>query len=193
MSVRLNRKKNTEPFWLEQGPIMRLFGIKIKVRPQDSTVQTKVQQAAGKELRDLVESIKKIKENGGDVSGLPDLDDDVERAAYVEYLATKHAALIGIVEWEGVEADESTDENPIAAPVNPETVNDFVALPNIGKEFRTLYDASVLKVIHSGNAFSPAPNGTSEAGTTTAAPAALTTSPAPEGNAESTENSVHTS
>jgi hypothetical protein len=191
MAVRLQKKR--EPYWMKQGPIMESYGVRLKVKPQDGAIQSLMQTTAAKELRELVEAVKKVKEEGGKVVGLLDLTDPVIRESYFRVLQRKHAALHAIVEWEGILAasDDPNDQTP--APINEQTITDFINLPGIGIEFERLYDEPIMEMMVERNFSTPAPSGTTEAGENTVPSANGKDSLAPMDNGESTGSSVPTS
>lgn len=193
MAMRLRKRnkstKKDEPFWMESGPTMKFFGVRLKVKPQDSPLQLLMVERAKLEMADTVDAVAKIKEMGGSVEGLPDLDDDAERDAFVKFLNAKHAARLAIVEWEGV---TDPDDETKLADVNEETIDDFISMPGMSVEFLSQYNATILDFRSEQNFSLPAPNGTSEAGKTTVEDAGSNDSHVQKDNEESTESTAHT-
>ena len=101
---------------------------------------------------------------GGAVTGMVDLADPDNVMGLAEEIYIKFLALVAIVEWRGVfEA-----EGDAVAPIDETTVGDLMSISDIADTFLFKYLQPAHEMEAEGNAFGPAPNGTSVAGPVTA-------------------------
>jgi hypothetical protein len=160
-----------EPYWIDLPG-----GVRLQVRPLTTAVMAAAQARAQQAVADLVEQVRTRREAGLPLDGLPDLEDEAERAGLAQLLLVKALARHAILAWEGVLA--AAGEMP--APVTPETVGDLMeGFWIVADAFLRQYTAPIDALLAEGNASRPSPPGTSAAGAATAASAGPRASPAP--------------
>lgn len=170
--LRLNLKK--EPYWLDLPAAVR-----VKVRPLTTAIMSAAQSQVIKQIVAMREE-RKV-----DIS-LPDVDDEQTRLGLSESLLIKAMARGAILEWEGVMQPDSDT----TAPICEQTVNDLMDIWFVAQEFWKQYTSSLSLLEAEGNSSGPAPNGISAAGPDTAESAMNSNSPAAEGNAAQTQESL---
>jgi hypothetical protein len=160
-----------EPCWLDLPA-----GVRLQVRPLTTAVMAAALARAQQAVAELAEQVRAHREAGLPLEGLPDLEDEAERAGLAQLLLVKALARHAILAWEGVLAAEG--EAP--APVTPETVGDLIeGYWVVADAFLRHYTAPIDALLSEGNAFRPSPPGTSAAGAATAPSVETRTSPAP--------------
>jgi hypothetical protein len=160
-----------EPYWLDLPA-----GVRLQVRPLTTAVMAAAQARAQQAVTELAEQVQARREAGLPLDGLPDLEDEAERAGLAQLLLVKALARHAILAWEGVLAAEGDD----TAPVTPETVGDLMeGFWVVADAFLRHYTAPIDALLSEGNAFRPSPPGTSAAGAATAPSAGPRASPAP--------------
>jgi len=174
-----------EPHWLDlEGLKLRLF-----VRPIAEPVMAHAQALAEKAVQTLYEQFRAVKESGGAIVGLPDLDDAEARSGKVEAEFTKALGIAAIIDWEGVFAEDGESK----APVTPAAVGELMEIYPIGTLFRERYLKSYDAVVAEKNGSGPARTGTGAAAPNTANSAAPTAAPAPAANVAPTASAAPTS
>jgi hypothetical protein len=159
-----------EPYWLDLPGCVRL-----QVRPLTTAVMAAAQARAQQAVAELAEQVQARREAGLPLDGLPDLEDEAERAGLAQLLLVKALARYAILAWEGVLQAEGDAQ----APVTPETVGDLMeGYWVVADAFLRRYTAPIDALLAEGNAFRPSPPGTSVAGAATAPSAGPSTSPA---------------
>lgn len=118
-----------EPTWLDLGA-----GVRVHVRPLNTTLMETARRRAGEELRELRDAAQRVRDAHGQVSDLPDLDDPA--VAYAETLTrvVKALALYAIREWEGV-----ANEQGEAISATPETIAQLMDIPAFAERFFDRY------------------------------------------------------
>jgi hypothetical protein len=160
-----------ESYWLDLPA-----GVRLQVRPLTTAVMAAAQARAQQAVAELAEQVRARREAGLPLDGLPDLEDEAERAGVAQLLLIKALARHAILAWEGVLAADG--EAP--APVTPETVGDLMeGFWVVAEAFLRQYTAPIDALLAEGNASRPSPPGTSAAGAATAPSAGLKASPAP--------------
>jgi hypothetical protein len=160
-----------EPCWLDLPG-----GVRLQVRPLTTAVMAAAQARAQQAVTELAEQVRARRDAGLPLDGLPDLEDEAERAGVAQLLLIKALARHAVLAWEGVLAAEG--EAP--APVTPETVGDLMeGYWVVADAFLRHYTAPIDVLLAEGNAFRPSPPGTSAAGAGTAPSAETKDSPAP--------------
>jgi hypothetical protein len=160
-----------EPYWLDLPA-----GVRLQVRPLTTAVMAAAQARAQQAVADLAEQVQARREAALPLDGLPDLEDEAERAGLAQLLLVKALARNAILAWEGV--FEAEGEAP--APVTPETVGDLMeGFWVVADAFLRRYTAPIDALLAEGNASRPSLPGTSAAGAATAPSAVPRTSPAP--------------
>lgn len=165
--LKLDLKK--EPFWLELRP-----GLRVRVRPLTTAIMTAADSAARKLVADLREERQQRVAAGGDLSDLPDLENEDAVSGLAASVMIKALARMSILEWEGV-ARANSDE---PAPVTEQTVNDLMDIWFVADAFWKQYTRPLDMLEAEGNGSGPARNGTSAAGPDTAESAGTSDSPA---------------
>jgi len=155
-----------EPYWLDLPD-----GVRVKVRPLSAAVLGAAEASARRQLAGLFAEHQERIATSAPTDDLPDVfDDDTRRGLLASYLAAG-LARHGIVAWEGIGAGDE------AAPVTPENVALFAAMP-IGLRFLEAYETAVAGITAEGNASATTPHGSSDVVATTAAVAPETAPPA---------------
>lgn len=171
--IRLGLKR--EPYWLD------LPGLKLRlqVRPCNEAVIHHAQAIAAAALRNLREHYQAVKAAGGEIVGMPDLDNvDVQRGV-IEAEFTKALGQAAIIGWEGVYKEDGVTP----APVTPLAIAELMEIYPIGTRFRERYFADADALLAEKNEFAPALDGTGAAGASTANSAEPTEAPAAAANA----------
>jgi hypothetical protein len=149
-----------EPFWLDLPA-----GVRLRVRPLTTAVMAAAQARAQQAVAELAEEVRARREAGLPPDGLPDLEDEAERAGIAQLLLIKALARHAILAWEGVLAADG--EAP--PPVTPETVGDLMeGFWVVADAFLRQYTAPIDALLSEGNASRPSLPGTSAAGAATA-------------------------
>lgn len=174
-----------EPYWLDVIP-----GVRTRVRPANSVIMAAARATMSRQIAEMVRDRDMRKEVGASIDDLPDLDDPDMRAGLGDVLFKKALARHAILVWEGVLKAESKE----LAPVNAETIGDFMMVPRLCDGFYYKYLEPLVMLDAEKNASSPAPSGTGDqAGDQPIAPdAAATDSPAPQGDAARAATSAPT-
>jgi hypothetical protein len=160
-----------EPYWLDLPA-----GVRLQVRPLTTAIMAAAQARAQQAVAELAEQVRARRDAGLPPDGLPDLEDEAERAGVAQLLLIKALARHAILAWEGVLGAEG--EAP--APVTPETVGDLMeGFWVVADAFLRQYTAPIDALLSEGNAFRPSLPGTSAAGAATAPSAETKDSPAP--------------
>ena len=160
-----------EPYWLDLPA-----GVRVQVRPLTTAVMAAAQARAQQAVAEFAEQVQSRREAGLALDGLPDLDDDAERAGLAQLLLVKALARHAVLAWEGV----LRAEGDASAPVSPETVGDLMeGFWVVADAFLRRYTAPIDALISEGNACGPSLPGTSAAGAGTATSAEPKASPAP--------------
>ena len=147
----------TEAFWIDMGG-----GVRFKVRPPSLALMETARAVSRRKLEELRTHQAEILAAGATVSGMPDLSDaDVFSGEFSQRLA-QTVAIFAIVEWEGVGIADGT-----RAPLTRENVEAAMSIDQVGRGFLGQYLTSIEDLLSEGNAFAPAPNGSSAAGATT--------------------------
>lgn len=170
--LRLNLKK--EPYWMQLPASVR-----VKVRPLTTAVMSAAQSQVIRQIVAIREACKT------DLT-LPDVDDEQTRLALSESLLIKALGRGAIIEWEGVMLPDSD----ALAPISDQTVNDLMDIWFMAQEFWKQYTNSLSLLDAEGNGSGLAPSGISAAGQDTAESATTKGSPAPEGNAAPSPESL---
>lgn len=170
--LRLNLKK--DPYWMDLPAAVR-----IKVRPLTTAIMSAAQSQ-------VIKQIVALREERKSDSVVPDVDDEETRLGLSESLLIKALARGSILEWEGVMQPESDDP----APVSDQTVNDLMDIWFVAQDFWKQYTRSLSILEAEGNGLRLAATGISAAGLDTAESATSSNSPAPEGNAIPTPESI---
>lgn len=165
--LKLDLKK--EPFWLE---LRR--GLRVRVRPLTTAIMTAADSTARKLVADLREERQQRVAAGGDLSDLPDLENEDAVSGLAASVMIKALARMSILEWEGVARADSDEP----APVNEQTVNDLMDIWFVADAFWKQYTRPLDMLEAEGNGSGPAQNGTSAAGPDTAESAGTNDSPA---------------
>lgn len=154
-----------------------LPGVTFTVRPFTALVQQAALSRAAARVRDMKRTWEDAAGMGADVSSLPDFEDADVRAGLFELEYAKGLACQVIKGWTGIAAQGSDDP----APATRETILAIMDMPGIAALFRRAYEAQLADLDAEKNGFAPAPNGTSAAGRTGAAPVTTQngTAPAP--------------
>lgn len=181
--IRLGKKR--EPYWLD------LPGLKLRlqVRPCTEAVINHARAIAAAAYRNLLMQTQAVKEAGGEVVGLPDLDDPNVQNGFVDAEMTKALGQAAIIGWEGVYAEDG--ETP--APVTPQTIAELMDIYPIGTQFREAYQESQQSLLTEKNGSGPALTGTGAVGPNTADSAEPTTRPAAAASADPMASAVPTS
>ncbi len=149
------RLGNREPVWLDLAD-----GVRLKVRSLTTPAYAMIQAQAERVFDDWAE-------HRAETEGLDPADPSVRRGV-MRALMIKGLALYAIAEWEG-----------IAAAVSDQTIAAFIdEHPLLAALFYHRYLAPLEYRAAEGNAFGPAPHGSSAAGRDIAGDAAPTASPA---------------
>ena len=167
--IKLDLKK--EPYWLELAADVR-----VKVKPLTSAIMHMAQAQAVRALLALQKERKTLLESGGDVSHLPDLENELVRHSVSDVTLNTELAKHAILAWENVLVPET--ETPAA--LTAEHVGDLMDIWFINQEFGKKYMRQLEVLEQEGNASRPAANGTSAAGRATARTARKKNSPAAE-------------
>ena len=172
-----------EPFWVEL-----LEDVRVKNRPVTRIEQSAARAWAQRTKAGVNGSEDTITSLGGEVSGLPDMEDpDVEQASE-DLLYAQGLARRIILEWEGV-----LDKDGKPAKVTPEAIDEFILLPYIGELYMTKVQQRVFEMFEEGNESGPEPNGTSATARDTAGDVEKQTPHAAEGNEEKEASTAPTS
>lgn len=147
--LKLGRKR--EPFWLDLP-----HGVRLRVRALTSAVYQTAWQKALAHVRELVEHQLAIREAGGRVEDLPDLEDDEAQHGLAQVYLCKGLAEAAIIEWENV---IGPDDQP--APVTRENIWDAFDDHLIADTFLERYVKQHYERLAEGNASAPSPNGIS--------------------------------
>ena len=147
--IRLSVPK--EPFWIEL-----LEGVRIKNRPVTRIEQSAARAWAQRQKAGVNGSEDTIASLGGEVSGLPDMEDPDVAQASEDLLYAQGLARRIIIEWEGVVSKDGTP-----ADVTPEAIDEFMLLPYVGELFMTKVQQQVFEMFAEGNGSGPEPDGTS--------------------------------
>ena len=140
-----------EPFWIEL-----LEGVRIKNRPVTRIEQSAARAWAQRQKAGVNGSEDTIASLGGEVSGLPDMEDPDVAQASEDLLYAQGLARRIIIEWEGV-----LDKDGTPADVTPEAIDEFMLLPYVGELFMTKVQQQVFEMFAEGNGSGPEPDGTS--------------------------------
>jgi hypothetical protein len=165
--LRLDLKK--EPYWLELRP-----GLRVRVRPLTTAIMTAADSTARKLVAELREERQLRIAAGGDLSDLPDLENEDAVSGLAASVMIKALARMSILEWEGVMRADS-DEPAI---INEQTVNDLMDIWFVADAFWKQYTRPLELLEAEGNGSGPARNGTSAAGPDTVESAGTSDSPA---------------
>ena len=179
--IRLSVPK--EPFWIEL-----LEGVRVKNRPVTRISQSAARAWAQRQKAGVNGSEDTIASLGGEVSGLPDMEDPDVAQASEDLLYAQGLARRIIIEWEGV-----LDKDGTPADVTPEAIDEFMLLPYVGELFMTKVQQQVFEMFAEGNGSGPEPDGTSATAPDTAGDAETPTPPAAEGNGEKAGSTAPTS
>ena len=181
MAVKLGQIP-TEPYWLDL-----VHGVRLYVEPLDTSTIHAARASAARQVRQLVEEASAVKEAGGQVTGLPDPEDEVGRIGlsqklFVQALARRAVQKYGpdgeSPGWESVLAADSDEP----AEVTDETVNDLMRIHEVSEDFLDKYTRTYQAVLAEKNGSGAAVNGTGAAAPATADDAQTETSPAPAGD-----------
>lgn len=123
----------------------------VRVRPLDTPLFEAAKARAWRRVAELREHVAAVREEGGDVSGLPDFTDADVRDGYAQSLLITALAQMGIVAWGGIRADFSED-----------AVAKLMRRPEIAADFYRKYFAPVESASAEGNASAAGSAGTSE-------------------------------
>ena len=132
----------TEPYWIDLPAKVR-----VKVKPMSTAIMGAAQAMMKTAYNKMVES--------GDV----DPSNDPQRVGIGQSLMVKALAGLSIVEWEGVQAVDSTDP----APINEQTISDLMDFWLIAQDFLSAYVTQFRLLETEGNVLAPAANGISVA------------------------------
>ena len=179
--IRLSVPK--EPFWIEL-----LEGVRLKSRPVTRIEQSAARAWAQRQKAGVNGSEDTIASLGGEVSGLPDMDDPDVMQASEDLLYAQGLARRIIIEWEGV-----LDKEGKQAEVTPEAIDEFMLLPYVGELFMTKVQQQIFEMFAEGNGSGPEPNGTSATAQDTADGAETPTPPAAADNEEKAGSTAPTS
>ena len=179
--IRLSVPK--EPFWIEL-----LEGVRIKNRPVTRIEQSAARAWAQRQKAGVNGSEDTIASLGGEVSGLPDMEDPDVAQASEDLLYAQGLARRIIIEWEGVVSKDGTP-----ADVTPEAIDEFMLLPYVGELFMTKVQQQVFEMFAEGNGSGPEPDGTSATAQGTAGDAETSTPPAAEENGGKAASTAPTS
>jgi hypothetical protein len=83
-----------EPYWLELPA-----GVRLRVRPLTTAVMAAAQARAQQAVAELAEQVRTRREAGLPLDGLPDLEEDAERAGLAQLLLIKALARHAILAW----------------------------------------------------------------------------------------------
>lgn len=181
--LRLNLPE--QPYWIALAGLQLRF----HVRPLTTALMAAARAKATRAVGDLVEQVRAVREAGGDVVGLPDLDDQEHRTGLARMELIKALARAAIIDWAGVYPASGDDP----AAVTDQTVGDLMRIYPIGEMFESAYVAGHELLSAEKNACGPALGGTGAAGPTTAGDAATTDRPAPTADAEQVASAALTS
>lgn len=161
--IRLSLPK--DPYWIDIIP-----GVRTRVRPINSIVAASAQATVDRLISDMIKDRVERLEVNAPVDGLPDLDDPDVRAGVSQVLYKKAIARHAIIAWEGVLGAEGDDP----APVNHQTVGDFMMIPRVADAFYVKYaePLMLLNVEKKGSGTAPIGTGSQAAVPATAAAAA---------------------
>ena len=172
-----------EPYWIEM-----LAELRVRVRPVTRVEQAAARAYARRKVAELAESKQTLTAAGGDVEGMPDINDpDIEEAMVDLFYAQGLGRKI-ILEWEG-----PADPQGKPLEVSPEAIDEFMRLPYIGDLFVAKVQEHLEKLFAEGNASGPAPDGSSATGLNTAADAGRSTPPAATGEKGKTGSTARSS
>ena len=132
----------TEPYWIELPAKVR-----VKVKPMSTAIMGAAQAMMKAAYNKMVES------------GEADPSNDPQRVGIGQSLFVKALAGLSIVEWEGVQAADSTDP----APINEQTISDLMDFWLIAQDFLSAYVTQFRLLETEGNVLAPAANGISAA------------------------------
>ena len=181
MAVKLGQIP-TEPYWLEL-----VHGVRLYVEPLDTGTYHAARAAATSQVRRLLEEAREVEEAGGEVTGLPDPDDEDARVGLSQKLFIQALARMAIRKhgpdgespgWEGVQAADA--EEP--AEVTDESVNDLMRIHAVAEDFLVKYLDTYQAVLAEKNGSSVAVSGIGAAAPITADDAQTEEIPAPEGD-----------
>ena len=147
----------TEPYWIDPRP-----GLRLKVKPLTTAVYGAARSRGAAKAAELRAHRDAVVAAGGQVEGLPDLDDPHMRQGLLDQLLAESLARYAIVAWEGV------GEEGAPAEVTPANLEALARLAGVAYDFVNAYLMPLAEAAAEGNASGPAPNGTSAAGPTTA-------------------------
>lgn len=184
--IKLSKQLPKEPFWIDL-----LYGVRWKVRPFTTAIGEAAGARSASMLAKLREEIRDIRESGGEVTGLPDLDDEDEATGLARQYYYQSLAVSALVEWEGVEDEETTDP----APYTRENLLLLTGvLPRLLQEFVIKYTAPYDRMIAEGNGLPAVLTGISGQGAAgnTAPTVAASATPAPEEHLEKMAGAVPT-
>lgn len=159
---------SSDPYWIDL-----VDGVRVRVRPCDTSVWQAAKLAGLNAVRDAREALAGVREAGGSVMGLS-LDDAAEVAAISQFGLVKALARLAILEWEGVGNDDGA---PL--PVTPEHVEGLMRYHDIADIFVAAYTAPYADRVLEGNGSGPSRNGTSVTGPNIAPDAAAAVPPVP--------------
>ena len=172
-----------EPFWIEL-----LEGVRLKSRPVTRIEQSAARAWAQRQKAGVNGSEDTIASLGGEVSGLPDMEDPDVQQASEDLLYAQGLARRIIIEWEGV-----LDKDGKPGEVTPEAIDEFMLLPYVGELFMTKVQQHVFEMFAEGNGSGPEPDGTSVTALDTAGDVKRPTPPAAADNEEKVASTARTS
>ena len=177
MPVKLGIAK--ENYWLDLDvqalDQVEPIHLRLLVRPLTTATYAAARSRASRRLAALALEFTEVAAVGGDVTGLPDLDDEDERSGVAQMLFAQCLAVSAMVEWEGVEMD---DDEP--APVKEENICELMRNRLVSDAFLEAYTRPYEQIASEGEGSGAEPSGTSATAPTTASNAETETIPAPE-------------
>lgn len=157
------------PYWIDLPD-----GVRLKVRPLDTALQTAARYRGSRVVADIVNLGEGLADLGididvADIMGDQDRADGLSQMIYVQALA-----VMAITDWEGVGDD---DGKPVA--VTDKNVMALMRIHHVAEAFLVAYTAAHAQLVSEGNGSAAASNGISATAADTANNAASTARPAP--------------
>jgi len=180
--IRLKRQP-TEPEWIELLP-----GVELLCGPVTSVEQSMARAFADRRLRELDTGRDAAAAAGGQLSGVPDVQDADKVAALRALYQAQGLARAVVTEWRGV-VDE--DLQPLA--VTPEGLDEFIRLPHMQALFTQVVMLRGMAMLYvEGEASGTGPDTTSPGAPNTAPGAVTPIPPAAGESGESTDTAAPT-
>ncbi len=132
----------TKPYWINLSN-----GVKLQVRPLNTAIYEAAKVKGFRLAAQATQEHGNVTEAGGEVSGLPDLDDEDGRQGLSQFLFTVALAQSAVIAWKGV----LPPKGKRALKISPEGLRALMSVNTMAEDFLIEYTRPHKEMISEGN------------------------------------------